>query len=208
MSDEVGERPQFSSAMRGYDRLQVDECVASLLERLAEAQERARVAEAEIGEGAPASIGPRVTEIFELALAEAGELRERARTEAADVRAQVQAEASEMLAGANRRCDDLVATAERDAESLMVEARAQREEMLSETERQRELASAQVIALERRKGRLVEELRRLQGALGSAADSVAEGATEPPDWNEAGDTKTIELPIELPPPDPQPPAPG
>jgi hypothetical protein len=58
-----------------------------------------------------------------------------------------------------------------------------------------------VIALERRKGKLVDELRRLQGALGSAADSVAEGATEAPPWNETGDTNTIELPIELPPPD-------
>ena len=206
MSDDVGGHPQFSSAMRGYDRVQVDEYVASLLERLSQAEERARAAEAEIGEGAPASIGPRVTQIFDLALAEAGELRERAQIEATASRESAQTEAGEMLAGANRRCDDLVATAERDAESLMVEARAQREEMLSETERQRELASAQVIALERRKGRLVEELRRLQGALGSAADSVAEGATEPPAWNEAGDTKTVEIPIELPPPDPQPPA--
>jgi cell division septum initiation protein DivIVA len=206
MSDDIGGHPQFSSAMRGYDRLQVDEYVASLLASLGQAQERARVAEAEIGEGAPATIGPRVTEIFDLALAEVAELRERAQTEVADSRARVQAEAGEMLAGANRRCDDLVAAAERDAESITAQARAQREEMLTETERQRELASAQVIALERRKGRLVEELRRLQEALGSAADSVAEGVTEPPAWNEAGDTKTIEIPLELPPPDPQPPA--
>jgi cell division septum initiation protein DivIVA len=193
--------PEFSFAMRGYDRPQVDEYVASLLAQLAEAEERARVAAAQLDVGAPATIGPRVTQIFDLALAEAGELRERARRETEELREGVRSETEELLAAANRRCDDLVSAAEHDAENIIAQARAQREESLAETERERELASAQVIALERRKGKLVDELRRLQGALGSAADSVAEGATEAPPWNETGDTNTIELPIELPPPD-------
>ena len=196
MTDEARGHPEFGTAMRGYDRPQVDGYVASLLARVAEAQERARVAESQLGLGAPANIGPRVTEIFDLALAEANELRDRARTEA-----------DELLAGARRRADELVAAAERDAGEVMVQARAQREEVLAELDRERELADAQVVALERRKAKLVDELRRLQGALGSAADSVGEGATEAPDWNEAGETRTMELPIELPPSDTDPPAP-
>ena len=69
------------------------------------------------------------------------------------------------------------------------------------SQRRRRSPSAQVIALERRKGKLVDELRRLQGALGSAADSVARQRQRAPAWNEAGDTETIELPLQLHPPD-------
>jgi cell division septum initiation protein DivIVA len=196
MSAEAGGLPEFTTAMRGYDRLQVDEYVASLLALVAELEERARAAESQLGMGAPATIGPRVTQIFDLALAEAAELRER-----------VQAEADALLADADRRRDEIVAGAERDAESIRVQVHAQREEARAELEREHELASAQVVALERRKGKLVDELRRLQVALGSAADSVADGATEAPAWNEAGETKTIELPTELPGADPDPFAP-
>lgn len=121
MRDEVGGRPEFTAAMRGYDRAQVDEYVAHLLTLVAEGEERVRAAESQLGFGAPASIGPRVTEIFDLALAEARELRERA-----------QAEADELLADAQRRSDELVAAAERDAEAIMVQVRSQREEALAE----------------------------------------------------------------------------
>ena len=189
MSDEVARHAEFATAMRGYDRAQVDEYVAHLLSLVADGEERVRVAESQLQFGAPVSIGPRVTEIFDLALAEAGEVRERA-----------QAEADELLADAHRRADELVATAERDADRIMVALGVQREEALAELAREQELASAQVIALERRKGKLVDELRRLQQLLGSAADSVADSAVEPPAWNEAGDTETLEVPLELHPP--------
>jgi DivIVA domain-containing protein len=184
MTEDIRAQPGFTTAMRGYDRAQVDEYVASLLALVDQAEERARAAESQLGLGAPASIGPRVTEIFDLAIAEAQALRER-----------VQVEADELLADAHRRRDERVAEAERHAEAIVVEAREQREEVLAELERERELAGAQVIALERRKGKLVDELRRLQDLLGSAADSVGDSAQEPPPWNEAGETQTIEIPL-------------
>ena len=64
----------------------------------------------------------------------------------------------------------------------------------------------QVDALEARKGHLIDELRRLQAALGSAADSVADIHSEPPAWNDEGETLTLEQPIF--PPDSEPHGPG
>jgi len=191
MSDLVEGQPEFAAAMRGYDRQQVDEYVARLHTFIAEAEERARAAESQLEFGTHPTVGPRVTQIFDLAIAESE-----------DLRARVRAEADELLADAQRRADELVAAAERDAEDIRVQARAQGEEARAELEAERELAHRQVDALEARKGHLVDELRRLQGALGSAADSVADVHAEPPAWNEAGETQTIEQPILPPPLDP------
>ena len=184
MSDLVEGRPEFAAAMRGYDRLQVDEYVARLHTLIAETQERARVAESQLEFGDHATVGPRVTQIFELAIAESAELR-----------ARVQGEVDELLADAHRRADECVAAAERDAENIMVQVRAQAQEALAELEGEREVVRRQVDALEARKSHLVDELRRLQGALGSAADSVADNHAEPPAWNEKGETETLEQPI-------------
>jgi len=186
--------PEFAAAMRGYDRHQVDEYVLGLHGLLADAEERLRAAEAEHEHGAHATVGPRVTQIFDLAIEETGELR-----------ARTAAEADELLADARRRAEELVAGAERDAERIVAEARAQGEAAIAEQEGERELIHRQVEALEARKQHLVDELRRLQGALGSAADSVAGVHDEPPAWNEQGQTETMEVPLNLPPEEPAPP---
>lgn len=189
MSDVV-EGPEFAAAMRGYDRVQVDDYVARLHALVAEAEERARVAESQLEGGVHATVGPRVTQIFELALAETGELR-----------ASVQAQVDELLADARRRADELVSAAERDAESITAQARAQGEELLAELAGERETVRQQVDALEARKSHLVDELRRLQSALASAADSVAAPDAEPPLWDDEGKTLTLEQPILPPAPD-------
>jgi len=190
MSDHAEGPPEFAVAMRGYDRHQVDEYVYGLQGLMAEAEERARVADAEREGGAHATVGPRVTQIFELAIEETAELR-----------ARVQAESDELLADAQRRAGELVSAAERDAETTVALAREQGEEARAELEGEREAIRRQVEALEARKRHLVEELRRLQGALGSAADSVADVYAEPPAWNDEGQTETMDQPI-LPPTDP------
>ena len=198
MSDLVAGHPEFAAAMRGYDRQQVDDYVARLQTLAAEAQERARLAESQLEAGPHATVGPRVTQIFELAIEETGELR-----------ARVQAQAEELLADARQRADELQSGAQSDAARITAQARAQGEEALSELEGEREAVRLQVEALEARKGHLIEELRRLQAALGSAADSVADIDAEPPAWNDEGKTLTLEQPILPPEPEPEPePGPG
>jgi len=184
MSDLVEGHPEFAVAMRGYDRVQVDEFVAALQTLVAEAEERVRVAESQLEAGPHATVGPRVAQIFDLAIAETGELR-----------ARVQAQAEELLADARRRADELVAAADREAESITAQARAQGQEALAESEGERQAMREQVRALEARKSHLIDELRRLQAAMGSAADSVADIDAEPPAWNDEGKTLTLEQPI-------------
>ena len=189
MSDPALEPPEFALAMRGYDRQQVDEYVSRLQTLVAEAEERARAAEA----GGPATVGPRVTQIFDLALAESEEVRTRA-----------QAQADALLADARTRAEELVTAAERDAEAITAQARAQGEEALVEVQTERGMVRKQVDALEARKGHLIDELRRLQAALGSAADSVADIHATPPGWDDEGKTVTLEQPIYPPEPEPGP----
>jgi DivIVA domain-containing protein len=193
MSEPALEQPEFAVAMRGYDRPQVDEYVARLQSLVADAEERVRVAEA----GAHATVGPRVTQIFDLATAESVELRTRA-----------QAQADALLADARTRAEELVAAAEREAESITAQARAQGEEALTEMQTERGMVRKQVDALEARKSHLIEELRRLQAALGSAADSVADIHAAPPGWDDEGKTETLEQPIYPPDPGPGPDGPG
>jgi hypothetical protein len=182
--------------MRGYDRDQVDIYVEEVLTLLDASEERARLAEAQVESGAHATVGPRVTQIFELATAEAAELRDR-----------IRAEADEQLADVQLRTAELVAAAEREAEDVMLRVRAQGEEARAEQERERELIRRQVEALEARKNHLIDELRRLQAALASAADSVA-GHDEPPAWNDEGETQTMEqAPFPPDPPQADPPLP-
>src|SRR5579863_617264 len=74
--------PEFTVAIRGYDRAQVDEYIEYLQRLVASAQERARDAATEYVFDQHAAIGPRVAEIFALAEAEARDLREQVTTEA------------------------------------------------------------------------------------------------------------------------------
>lgn len=191
MSDLVEGPPEFAAAMRGYDRAQVDGYVGRLHTLVAEAEERARVAEAKLESGAHATVGPRVTQIFDLATAEAAELR-----------ARVQAQTDELLTDARQRAEDRVAAAEHEAESILAQARAQGEAALAELEGERQKVREQVDALEARKSHLVDQLRRLQAALGSAAES-ADLHAEPPSWDAEGKTQTMEQqPFHPPEPDP------
>lgn len=150
--------PEFAIAIRGYDRAQVDDYVQRLVQMLEEAEDRARHAESELEHSAHASVGPRLSEIFDLAIAEARELR-----------ANAQRESRELIAAARSSAAELVEEAQAKAQRITAEARAEHEEMLADFERQRELAQRSLEELEDRRAGVLGELRRLHEALGAAA---------------------------------------
>jgi hypothetical protein len=144
------ERPQFAVAIRGYDRLQVDEYIARLTEMVGEAEQRAREAEADLEYSRHTSVGPRVAQIFELAVEEVRELREQAGEEIEQMRARAQAE----------------------AEQILESVRFQAKELQAELDAQLERSQAEIDELEARKEESIRELRRLQEALSAAAELV------------------------------------
>jgi DivIVA domain-containing protein len=161
------ERPEFATAIRGYDRLQVDDYIDRLAEIAADAEERARAAEEELEFSRHATVGPRVGEIFDLAIEEAKELRERAAAQAETTRAGARAEAEEILS-----------SAEQEAADVEAQSRRQREDVLAELAAERGRARSEVEELEGAKTALVGDLWRLQDALAAAAE-LAEGHGEP-----------------------------
>jgi DivIVA domain-containing protein len=100
--NERPQRPEFATAIRGYDRPQVDDYVDRLSEIAADAEERARAAEAELEFSRHATVGARVSEIFDLAVEESKELRERVAAEVQETRAAARADADATVSMAAR----------------------------------------------------------------------------------------------------------
>jgi flagellar hook-basal body complex protein FliE len=145
------ERPQFAVAIRGYDRLQVDEYIARLVEMVAEADQRAREAEADLEYSRHTNVGPRVAQIFDLAVEEVRELRKQAAEAVEQLRKDARTEADEILTQAYERADE--AQAQIDA--------------------YRERGQVELAGLEARKAGSVRELHRLQEALAAATELVS-----------------------------------
>jgi DivIVA protein len=149
MSISERQAPDFSHALRGYDRAQVDEYLASYTEYSVQVEERARKAETALAQcrrelaSAPGTVGisERLASILQLANEEAEEIRERARTESG---ATTRAAASE----AERTVDD--ALRQRDAIQLEIDE-------LSDV---REALLQRLIALG---GQIVDATERYQG---------------------------------------------
>jgi cell division septum initiation protein DivIVA len=150
MSAANEERPQFAVAIRGYDRLQVDEYIDRLTEMVSEAEQRAREAEADLEYSRHTSVGPRVAQIFELAVEEVRELREQA------------AEEAERLRG----------SAQEEADEILVRVRFKAEELQAELDAELDRSRAAIDELDARKEESIRELRRLQEALSAAAGLV------------------------------------
>ena len=144
------ERPQFAVAIRGYDRLQVDEYIDRLTEMVSEAEQRAREAEADLEYSRHTSVGPRVAQIFELAVEEVRELRGQA------------AEEAERLRG----------SAQEEADEILVRVRFKAEELQAELDAELDRSRAAIDELDARKQESIRELRRLQEALSAAAGLV------------------------------------
>ena len=171
------ERPEFTAAIRGYDRLQVDEYIDRLQELVAEAEERARATEAELEFSRHSTVGPRVTEIFELTIAEAKELREKTDADCERARNEARAEVDRLLtAGMD------------EAAEIKDRAEAEREQVLARLEEERRQAELEITRLEETKHAMLDELRRLQEALAAAAGTY--GGTRSGEVSEA-DTEAI-----------------
>jgi cell division septum initiation protein DivIVA len=155
------EQPEFATAIRGYDRLQVDDYIARLTDIAADAEERGRAAEEELEFSRHTTVGPRVGQIFELAVEEAKDLRRKVAAEAEATRGAARSEASEMVVRANE-----------EARETRAQTQREREETLADIETERRRAHAEVQRLEGAKRVLLGDLGRLQEALAAAAGVV------------------------------------
>ena len=189
MTDLDTRTPAFSIGIRGYDREQVDEYIDRLQGLLADAQARARDAEAEFMFDEHAAVGPRIAEIFALAEAEARELRDR-----------VASRSDGLVDEARSEARAIVQAAEQGAKAITDGAERDRVEMVAEFERERERIRDEVAVLERRKAEAVGELNRLREMLAEAAGvggplaEIRDRAGVPARPIGSGD-ETVELPV-------------
>jgi cell division septum initiation protein DivIVA len=154
------ELPKFASAMRGYDKLQVDDYVERLRDIATDAEERARLAEAELEFSRHATVGPRVSQILDLAVEEAKELRDRVDTEVERTRSQARAQ-----------CDEIVARARDTGAQIRSEAESARADILADADAKRLAILAEVERLHRSRGALLRDLERLQQVLADATSA-------------------------------------
>jgi DivIVA domain-containing protein len=157
MSDHPEEQPRFATSMRGYDKLQVDDYVERLRDIATDAEERARLAEAELEFSRHATVGPRVSQILDLAVDEAKELRERVDAEVELTRSQSRAQCEEMLVRARDTGAQIQSAAESARTEILADADAKRLAVLAEVER-----------LGRSRAGLLRDLERLQHVLSQA----------------------------------------
>jgi DivIVA domain-containing protein len=157
--------PEFTVGIRGYDRAQVDEYVDYLKRLVADAEQRARDAEAEHEFDEHAAVGPRIAEIFALAEAEARELRDRVSTQFGGLVDEARTDARAIIDAAERAADEVRERAEREHVA-----------MLSELDSDRKRIRDEVTILERCKAEAIGELNRLRELLAEAAGVVGRAA--------------------------------
>ncbi len=185
---ETSNSSEFATALRGYDRAQVDEYIDRLERLLADAQDHARDAQAGHVFAEHAAVGSRVAEIFALAEAEARELCDRLRSQSTDLLDEARAEARAIVEEAQRNATEIRERSERDHVV-----------MFAELEQERERIRDEVAVLERAKAEAVGELTRLRELLGQATGVVGHVAEirgragAPRKFIEAAD-ETVELP--------------
>ena len=172
MSDLTKRRPEFTTSIRGYDRLQVDDYIERLHTLVTYAEQRAREAESElelrdaeseVELSRHAGIGPRVSEIIDLAVAESQELRER-----------VKRQTDTLFVRARREAEGIVESAHAEAAEKREEVQRERQEILTRLEAERLRAHAEIAELQRRKSEMLASLRQMQQALGAAVEMLPE----------------------------------
>lgn len=137
--------PEFFTALRGYDRRQVDGIVADLRRQVADAHARAVQAERalEAGRGAGASTDAREQRTDADATRRAEQLLARCRQHSED-------EASALLASARREAQQILDTARVEADKTRTGLQAERDRLQSEVrelEQRATAAKAQLTAL-------------------------------------------------------------
>jgi cell division septum initiation protein DivIVA len=180
MNTRLLEQPEFTASIRGYDKLQVDDYLERLRALALEADERARTAESELEFSRHQTIGPRVSEIFELAVAEAKEMRERVVAETEEMRTQARHDSEEILVRARELAAEVDAETKRGREQAIAEVHAARAE-----------AHQELDMLEQRKEAHLSDLRRLQESLASAAQLVSSVSNPRPVVEEVEDTRAL-----------------
>jgi cell division septum initiation protein DivIVA len=177
MSDLTKGNPEFTTAIRGYDRLQVDDYIEHLHSLVTYAEQRVREAESELefkeaeselDFSRHANIGPRVSEILDLAVAESKELRER-----------IKLRADTLFAKARREAEDIVEAAHAQAAETREQSQREREDVLAKLDAERQRARGEIIELQGRQAELLGNLRQLQEALGAAVYLIPDQSGAP-----------------------------
>jgi DivIVA domain-containing protein len=143
--------PQFASVMRGYDRGQVDDYVARLIDFLGDAEQRANRAERSF-----ADAQRRIERLND-------ELRR------AIERQQSEPSAGQPYAGLGERVEGILRLAAEEADDLREQGRAQAADLVEQARRQREqevaAAERELAKVAERRDGVVAELRKVQDVL-------------------------------------------
>jgi cell division septum initiation protein DivIVA len=185
--------PEFAVAMRGYDRLQVDEYIERLNRWLEEAQTRMGEAEARAAElesevmalrqrvaamedehvqstdPSLDAVASRVRRMLDEALADCEAIRGKARQEAEASVKYARETATEIVSRAQRSIADMVkeTRADRDeaSDGVLSQARQRAQEIEKEAAMRKAAAADEVRALEQRRAEVLAEMTKLRGAL-------------------------------------------
>ena len=124
----VDEAPprEFVTAMRGYDRHQVDEHIRQIQAEVRQHREQAQAMHRELSEArrqfheqerpAYTGLGARIEQLLRLAEEQATEVIQAARSEANEIKATAKVNASELRAGAENEASELRANAKRETD--------------------------------------------------------------------------------------------
>jgi cell division septum initiation protein DivIVA len=179
MTDLDKANPQFTIAIRGYDRYQVDEYLLRMQQLLADAEERTRRAEATETASPHAEVAPRIAQIFELATVEADEYR-----------ADAEDQARRLTGTARAKAEKMMRSAKQAAETIAQRSLEEHSELLGELAEERDQMRAEVVLLERQRTELAAHLRRLLDAIGKFA-AVADEAPRPDDGARTRQLKAV-----------------
>jgi DivIVA domain-containing protein len=186
----------FHSAVRGYDRREVDRYVERVNRVIAEL-EMTRSPESAVRH-ALERVGEQTSGILQHARQTADEITHTASSEAEETTARAKAEARDIVAGARAEAERIVAAGERDARDRLDqgegelealrrqgdENRAREEERLAQLRREaetemRELRE-QIDAIRDERERVLAEIHELAGRLERLTEIAPEGATDEP----------------------------
>ncbi len=200
-------RADFSLAVRGYDRHQVDEFLSSIAKHL----------ESDSGTFDPDAVkrkleevGQSTTEILTAAEETARMLQTDASTEAGNLRKsateaaeRAREEAREFASDARERATEearrLVAEANQKAQQLVAAAEERSQELLNRSLERRQVLAATIERLDARRLQLIDELREMAGELEDVAEegeSVGPLGAEEPVEAEPAASEDEELPAE------------
>ena len=179
---EEGSLPEFAIAMRGYDRLQVDDYIVKQAVWLNEAEVRVEGAETELTsikserdslvaqvagleeeafKAVPPSfdeLGERVARVLQEAWAAAAEMRQDAEKAAAEIASRTREDAAGEIAA-------LVEDAKRESDDLVARSRAEADRLTGEAERRRRELRAEIAILTDQRDSAMAELSRLRAGL-------------------------------------------